>query len=126
MIRALALPLLLAACAAAPETRRDAPPRQCHARAAMPEASLDAAPGVGGAWFPAPCPLMANDPLFVAQVQRALAARGLYRGEASGFYDAATRDAVRRYQGDAGPDSDWLSLDAARRLGLVTVARDAG
>jgi hypothetical protein len=73
-------------------------------------------------WFETPCALA--DPDFVRQVQRALAARGLYGGEAHGRYDAATREAVAAYQAGTGPESGTLSMAAARSLGLVPVPRD--
>lgn len=76
-------------------------------------------------WFETPCE-DAVTPDFVASVQRALAARGLYRGPITGEMDAGTRAAVRRYQKPEGLDSGILSLAAARKLGLVAVERDAG
>lgn len=76
-------------------------------------------------WFETPCPEQMT-PEFVASVQRALAARGLYRAPVTGAMDARTRTAIRRYQAPEGPDSGILSLAAARRLGLVAVARDTG
>ncbi|WP_300548175.1 peptidoglycan-binding domain-containing protein [Roseovarius sp.] len=71
-------------------------------------------------WFETPC---ADDltPDFVASVQRALAARALYRGPISGEMDTRTRAAIRRYQAPEGPVSGILSLKAARNLGLVSV-----
>lgn len=60
---------------------------------------------------------------FVTTLQRALAARGLYRGTPSGAMDAATRHAVRRYQAPQGLDSAILSLEAARKMGLVAYPR---
>ncbi|WP_407492395.1 peptidoglycan-binding protein [Pseudooceanicola sp. MF1-13] len=71
-------------------------------------------------WFRTPCP----DQLtfeFVSSLQRALKARGLYRGQESGFMDRATRQAVRRYQAPLGLDSGILSLAGARKLGLSVV-----
>lgn len=74
-------------------------------------------------WFQTLCP----DELsveFVSSVQRALAARYLYRGPINGEMDARTRAAVRRFQKPEGLDSGILSLAAARKLGLVAVERD--
>jgi len=59
-------------------------------------------------------------PDFVASLQRALAARGIYAGVVNGQMDAPTRRAIRRYQKPKGPDSDVLSLATAQELGLVT------
>lgn len=74
-------------------------------------------------WFEVPC---AEDvtPDFVASVQRALAARGLFFGAVNGEMDAQTRAAVRRFQQPQGLDSGILSLAAARRLGLVRRERE--
>jgi peptidoglycan hydrolase-like protein with peptidoglycan-binding domain len=74
-------------------------------------------------WFQAPCDDVQTAE-FVASVQRALAARGLYRGPVNGEMDRATRSAVRRYQAPQGLDSGILSLAAARELGLIAVEID--
>lgn len=58
----------------------------------------------------------------VASLQRALTARGFYRGPISGMLDAATGRAVQDFQRSDGPDSPLLSITAARRLGLVALA----
>lgn len=71
-------------------------------------------------WFEIPCPAMMTAD-FIRTVQRALAARRLYRGPVHGRMDAATRKAVQRYQAPLGLDSGTLSLDTARKLGLVAV-----
>ena len=60
-------------------------------------------------------------PEFIASVQRALTARGLYHGAITGDMDRATRAAVRRFQKPQGLDSNLLSLAAARQMGLVAV-----
>jgi len=73
-------------------------------------------------WFKKPCPQDMDDQ-FVASVQRALKARGLYAGQISGEYDQRTRRAIRKFQKPLGIDSGTLSLDAARKLGLVAVER---
>lgn len=75
-------------------------------------------------WFQTPCEADLTEE-FVASVQRALAVRGLYQGEITGEMDMATRKAVRRYQKPLGLDSAILSLDTARRLGLITVDLEA-
>jgi len=69
-------------------------------------------------WFRTPCPEELT-PELVASLQRALAARGLFRGPVSGEMDAATRLGVRAFQRPQGLDSGLLSLTAARQLGLV-------
>lgn len=68
--------------------------------------------------FETPCPAE-MDAAFVAALQRALAARGLYRGPIDGAMDARSRAAVRRYQAPRGLDSGLVSLETARALGLV-------
>ena len=73
-------------------------------------------------WFETPC-VADLTPEFVATVQRALQARGLFRGGITGVMDARTRAAIRRFQAPEGLDSGILSLAAARRFGLVAVER---
>lgn len=72
-------------------------------------------------WFRAPCPEEMTLP-FVASLQRALKARGFYLAEVTGTLDAATAEALRRYQAEHGLDSAQLSLAAAKDLGLATTA----
>lgn len=60
-------------------------------------------------------------PEFVASVQRALEARGFYRGPITGEIDMRTRAAIGRYQQSEGLDSKVLSIAAARKLGLIAV-----
>ncbi|MFU8779236.1 MAG: peptidoglycan-binding domain-containing protein [Roseovarius sp.] len=69
-------------------------------------------------WYETPCADLLT-PEFIASVQRALAARGLYTGPVTARLDPGTRAAIARYQAPLGLDSDMLSLDSARRLGLV-------
>lgn len=69
-------------------------------------------------WYETPCADV-QTPEFIASVQRALAARGLYTGQITARFDARTRAAIARYQAPLGLESDTLSLDSARRLGLV-------
>lgn len=69
-------------------------------------------------WFETPCADVMT-PDFIASVQRALAARGLYTGAVTGRLDARTRAAIALYQAPLGLESERLSLDSARRLGLV-------
>jgi hypothetical protein len=73
-------------------------------------------------WFQAPCPDV-QTPEFVSSVQRALAARGLYRGAITGEMDSPTRAAIRKYQKAQGLDSGILSTAAARKLGLIAIER---
>ncbi len=68
-------------------------------------------------WFRAPCPAD-QSVQFVASLQRALKARGLYLAAVSGEMDTSTAEAVRRFQAERGLDSPVLSLAAARELGL--------
>ncbi len=73
--------------------------------------------------FEVPCDNVLT-PDFIAALQRALAARGLYDGPLSGQLDAATRRAIRAFQRPAGLDSDILILESARKLGLVAYGRE--
>ena len=70
--------------------------------------------------FEAPCP-DALTPEFIASLQRALAARGLFDAPISGELDTATRSAIRGYQSARGLDSDRLSAGMARDLGLMPI-----
>ncbi|MDT8856733.1 peptidoglycan-binding domain-containing protein [Paracoccaceae bacterium Fryx2] len=74
-------------------------------------------------WFHTPCPAALTVD-FIATLQRALKARGYYLLPLTGMMDAATREAVRRFQQPLGLDSPQLSLAAARDLGIV--AADLG
>ncbi|WP_246831337.1 peptidoglycan-binding domain-containing protein [Pseudotabrizicola formosa] len=76
-------------------------------------------------WFRSPCPQDMTVE-FIASLQRALKARGLYLLPLTGQMDAPTRAALRRFQADRGLESDRLSLGAARELGLVTIDLEAG
>jgi hypothetical protein len=75
-------------------------------------------------WFETPCAEVLT-PEFIATLQRALSVRGFYAGSANGMLDAPTRAAVQTFQRDEGPNSPVLSLAAARKLGLIAVARPA-
>lgn len=74
-------------------------------------------------WFRSPCPIEMT-PDFIASLQRALKARGYYLAPLTGTLDAATTDALRRFQSERGLDSRQLSLGAARELGLVATDID--
>jgi len=75
-------------------------------------------------WFRAPCPAqMTVD--FIATLQRALKARGLYNQPLTGVMDLTTTEAIRRFQTERGLDSRQLSLAAAKELGLVSTELDA-
>ncbi|MEL7299081.1 MAG: peptidoglycan-binding domain-containing protein [Pseudomonadota bacterium] len=76
-------------------------------------------------WFETPCEAALTTE-FVASVQRALTARGVYSGDITGEMDARTLRAVRAYQAPQGLDSAILSIAAARKLGLVAVPREDG
>ena len=64
-------------------------------------------------------------PDFIASVQRALEARGFYRGPITGEMDMRTRAAIGRYQASEGLESKALSIAAARKLGLIAVSNPA-
>jgi hypothetical protein len=73
-------------------------------------------------WFRIPCRAeVESEAVFVASLQRALKARGLFGGEVTGIMDDATEAAVLRYQSANGLESGVLSLAAAQALGLVAV-----
>jgi hypothetical protein len=68
--------------------------------------------------FNAVCPeVLTQD--FVTSLQRALAARTVYKGSLTGRYDSATRRAVQKYQTRKGIASGDLALSTAQDLGLI-------
>lgn len=69
-------------------------------------------------WFRTPCLEQMTDD-GIATLQRALQARGVFRGEITGRYDRATQRAVHALQKARGLDSGKLSFQLARELGLV-------
>jgi len=71
-------------------------------------------------FFETPCPPRWT-PEFIASVQRALAARGVFRGVITGTLDTETRNAIRAFQIADGLNSGILSTESARKLGLVEV-----
>jgi hypothetical protein len=72
----------------------------------------------GQVWFRAPC-IAEQTVEFVATLQRALKARGIYAEPINGVFDPITAEAVRRYQASRGFDSPRLTLAAARELGII-------
>lgn len=74
-------------------------------------------------FFETPCREEMNED-FIATLQRALSARGEYTGPVTGEMNAKTRRAVRRFQSSTGLDSEVLSLEAARQLGVSAYGRD--
>lgn len=76
-------------------------------------------------WFETLCAERLT-PDFVSALQRALAARGVYRGPVTGALDARTDRAIRAWQKPQGLDSKVLSLAGARKLGLVVVRDPSG
>ena len=56
---------------------------------------------------------------FIKSLQRAMAARGLYRGSISGIMDDRTKRAVRNIQKTYGVNSSEVTLDLAESYGLV-------
>lgn len=75
-------------------------------------------------WFRAPCPSEMTVE-FIATLQRALKARGMYLQPLTGVIDAPTATAIRRFQADRGLDSPQLSLAAAKELGIISTELDA-
>lgn len=71
-------------------------------------------------YFETPCPPRWT-PDFIASLQRALQARGIYDGAITGQLDQKTRQAIRAYQIQDGLNSGILSIDSARELGLVEI-----
>ncbi len=71
-------------------------------------------------YFETPCPPRWT-PEFIASIQRALTARGLYADYPHGELDEATRQAIRTFQISEGLNSAILSTESARKLGLVEI-----
>lgn len=74
-------------------------------------------------WFETPCP-PAYTPEFIASIQRALQARGHYRGPITSAMDKRTKAAIRRFQREQALNSAVLSTASARMLGLVAVVTE--
>lgn len=75
-------------------------------------------------WFETPCTEVWTED-FTSTLQRALQARGIFYGTISGVNDSQTRAGVRRYQKAGGLDSTILSMESARRLGLIAIERES-
>jgi len=74
--------------------------------------------------FETPCTAILT-PQLVASLQRALLARGYYRGTINGRIDGRTSAAIERYQIAQGDvPTPTLTLRTARSLGLVALPRD--
>ena len=74
--------------------------------------------------FETPCADIMT-PEFIASVQRALLARGYYRGSINGVMDARTSAAIERFQTDRDDvPTSVLTLKTARTLGLIALPRD--
>lgn len=75
--------------------------------------------------FETPCASV-QTPQFLASIQRALLARGYYRGPITGQVNPALTSAIERFQTDQGDvHTGQLTLQTARTLGLVALPRDA-
>lgn len=101
-------------------------PDKCWAKetvvALMASADGSEQPANRDVWFEVPC---ADDMTadFATTLQRALKSRELYDGAVDGLMGGGTRKAVRQYQAAHGLDSDVLSMDTARQLGLIAYPR---
>ncbi|MFT6452097.1 MAG: putative lipoprotein YajG [Halocynthiibacter sp.] len=73
-------------------------------------------------WIETPCDEVQTIE-FTATLQRALKARGFYKGKITAIPDPRTRRAIRAYQITQGLDSAVLSTESATKLGLIAVAR---
>ncbi|WP_223633738.1 peptidoglycan-binding domain-containing protein [Rhodobacter sp. TJ_12] len=69
-------------------------------------------------WFQRVCAAEMT-PALIATLQRALLARGYYRGPITGLLSDETQEAVRQYQAQRGLISPVLSQRAAQEMGLV-------
>jgi Putative peptidoglycan binding domain len=69
-------------------------------------------------WFETLCPPIYSEK-FVTSLQRALTARGYLRNPPSGWVDAPTRRAIRKYQKSKGLNSGVLAVATAQDFGLI-------
>lgn len=74
-------------------------------------------------FFEVPCPNLLTEE-FIASLQRALQVRGFYDGPINGQMDDATHEAIRTFQQDQDPPTWILTMESARKLGLVAIDRD--
>ncbi len=70
--------------------------------------------------FEAVCPSVMSEE-FLSSLQRALAAREIYQSGINGRHTQATKTAIKAYQTQSGLESEILSIETARQLGLVTI-----
>lgn len=73
-------------------------------------------------WIETPCDEVQTIE-FTATLQRALKARGFYKGKITAILDPRTRRAIRAYQITQGLDSAVLSVESATKLGLIEIPR---
>jgi hypothetical protein len=71
-----------------------------------------------GTWFMRVCDVELT-PDVIATLQRALSARGAYRGFATGQMDARTMRAIQSYQAARGLDSAQVSVEMLVEFGLL-------
>ena len=70
-------------------------------------------------WVPVVCENTASGVTSVTAAQRALAAKGFYRGPIDGIVGSRTTHAIREFQRQQGlPGNGSLTIETARRLGL--------
>ncbi len=73
-------------------------------------------------WLQITCPVDMT-PDFIASLQRALTVRGDHNGAVTGTMDRQTRQAILRYQRRTGVESQLLTIESARQLGLIAVEK---
>lgn len=73
--------------------------------------------------FETPCPHLLT-PSRTATLQRALKARGYYRGQVTAEMDFGTKTAIRKFQKERGTDSSYLTMQTAQLLGVIEYRRD--
>ena len=93
--------------------------RQCWARYSVGH-GRESAGMIEEVAFRVPCPEQ-MEPALISSLQRALQVRGYFDGAITGRADMPTRAAVQAFQRDNGFNSPVLTLDTARRLGLVPI-----
>lgn len=117
-MKARAAAALLAFLAACRHTKEATPPEGKPAKATTAEQGGGIPPRAGRPPVPA-SPEALLGPREIAEVQRALAERGLLRGHAEGQLDAPTAAALQRFQRQEGlAATGFPDRDTVRRLGI--------
>lgn len=73
--------------------------------------------------FETPCPQLLTEER-TSTLQRALKARGYYKGPITARMDFITKTAIRKFQKERGTDSSYLTMQTAQLLGVIEYHRE--